>query len=634
MRSLLLFIAIFLCSVAISIFGQIQSPPGPYKPVLDRLQAITTMPLDGWKVIGRDLPHGEVPDNALAEAKPVALKQNLQLSVWVYESVEVPQALNGYSVAGSRVSLNLSVEGNTGILITVFVNGNMVARGDNDSQVPITLTQNAQPGQKLLIAARILPSGTVGCCGGPPNTYLSAASLRFDPPDTRPDPAILRQEIMAAELLIAAYPDGKAERQQQLDAAVKAIDLGALDKADQAAFDASLKAAQSKLDALKPYMSQFTIKAVGNSHIDMAWLWPETETVEVVRNTFGTALALMREYPDFKFTASAAQAYVWMEEKYPAIFQEIEQRVKEGRWEIVGGMWVEPDLNMPDGESLVRQILYGKRYFKQKFGVDVNIGWNPDSFGYNAQLPQIYVRSGIDYFVTQKLLWAHEFTTFPYRLFWWQAPDGSRLMTYFPSDYANAIEPVKMARDSATYGPLMWKYNGGPNSAPAGALQMMYLYGVGDHGGGPTRVDLDTTLRWQKPDVVYPKLEFSTAASFLYNLSKNENELNLPTWKGELYFQYHRGVETSQSETKRGNRKAEVALLDAEKLASIGMLFGQPYPQADFDSSWKNVLFNQFHDILPGSGIGINYVDAARKYAEVQRFCRDTIQDSMNRIAS
>ena len=381
-------------------------------------------------------------------------------------------------------------------------------------------------------------------------------------------------------------------------------------------------------------MSQFTIKAVGNSHIDMAWLWPETETVEVVRNTFGTALALMREYPDFKFTASAAQAYVWMEEKYPAIFQEIEQRVKEGRWEIVGGMWVEPDLNMPDGESLVRQILYGKRYFKQKFGVDVNIGWNPDSFGYNAQLPQIYVRSGIDYFVTQKLLWAHEFTTFPYRLFWWQAPDGSRLMTYFPSDYANAIEPVKMARDSATYGPLMWKYNGGTNSAPAGALQMMYLYGVGDHGGGPTRVDLDTTLRWQKPDVVYPKLEFSTAASFLYNLSKNENELNLPTWKGELYFQYHRGVETSQSETKRGNRKAEVALLDAEKLASIGMLFGQPYPQADFDSSWKNVLFNQFHDILPGSGIGINYVDAARKYREVQRFSGDAIRDSMSGIAS
>ena len=180
----------------------------------------------------------------------------------------------------------------------------------------------------------------------------------------------------------------------------------------------------------------------------------------------------------------------------------------------------------------------------------------------------------------------------------------------------------------------MWKYNGGTDSAPDGGLQMMYLYGVGDHGGGPTRVDLDTAQRWQKPDVVFPNLELSTAASFLNNLSKNENELNLPVWNGELYFQYHRGVQTTQSETKRGNRKSEVALLTAEKLASIGTLFGEGYPQADFDASWKKVLFNQFHDVLPGSGIGINYVDAARKYAEVQRFSKDTMQAELNELAA
>ncbi len=614
--------------------AQDQPPADPYKPVLDRLQAITTMPLDSWQMIASDLPHGEMPGASMADAKPIALKQNLQLPVWLYHSVAIPTSLSGYAVAGSRVALSVDVSGNQGIFISVFVSGNMVARGDGDSQVPITLTQSAQPGQKLLIAVSILPSGTVGCCGGAPETNLAAASLIFNPSEARPDPAIMRQEIMATELLIAACPDGKAQRRQQLDAAVKAIDLGALDKGDQAAFDASLKAAQLKLDGLRPYMKQFSVKAVGNSHIDMAWLWPETETVEVVRNTFGTALALMREYPDFKFTASTAQAYEWMEEKYPAIFHEIEQRVKEGRWEIVGGMWVEPDLNMPDGESLVRQILYGKRYFQQKFGVDVNVGWNPDSFGYNAQLPQIYKRSGIDYFVTQKLLWAHEFTTFPYRLFWWQAPDGTRMMTYFPSTYSGQIDPVTMAQDSSVYGPLMWKYKGGTGSAPVGGLQIMYLYGVGDHGGGPTHVDLDTALRWQKPDVVYPKLEFSTAGSFLDNLRKNENELNLPVWNGELYFQYHRGVQTSQSETKRGNRKSEVALLDTEKLASIDMLFGQAYPQADLDAAWKKVLFNQFHDILPGSGIGINYVDAARKYAEVQRFSNDTMSAALNDLAA
>jgi alpha-mannosidase len=638
------FAVLFTSLAIISALAQTTAPADPYKAVLDRLQATTTLPLTKWKAINADVPHGEFSADAgspqpnsgpvLSFPTQSAYQQSLPLPVWLYTSVDVPGASAGFSVAGSRIALDLGIGSNTGVMVTIFVNGNMVARGDQDSQVPIVLTQSAQPGQKLQIAVRILSSGLVGCCGGPDQVKLDRAQLLFTPAAPRPDPAILRQEIMAAELLIAAYPDGKAQREQQLDAAVKAVDLGALDKGDQAAFDASLKAAQSKLDALKPYMSQFSIKAVGNSHIDMAWLWPETETVEVVRNTFRTALDLMREYPDFRFTASAAQAYVWMEEKYPAIFSEIEQRVKEGRWEIVGGMWVEPDLNMPDGESLVRQILYGKRYFQQKFGVNVNIGWNPDSFGYNAQLPQIYKRAGIDYFVTQKLLWASEFTKFPYRLFWWQAPDGSRLMTYFPSDYANAIDPVKMARDSANYGPIVWKYNGGTGSVPNGGLQMMYLYGVGDHGGGPTRVDLDTALRWQKADVVYPKLEFSTAASFLNNLSKNESELNLPTWNGELYFQYHRGVQTSQAEEKRGNRKSEVALLDAEKLASIGTLFGQPYPQADFDASWKKVLFNQFHDILPGSGIGINYVDAARKYAEVQRFGRDTVSAALADLAS
>src|SRR5215472_505024 len=632
-RSLFSIKFLLLLAVGITI-AQPRPPADPYKPVLDRLQSISTMPLEQWKLVPGDAPHGETPAAEIKNAQPLALRQNLQLPSWLHGNVEIPQTLNGYSISGSRVALNLNIGGNTGILISVFVNGNMVARGGQDSQVPIALTQNAQLGQELLIAVRVLPSGTVGCCGGPPETRIESASLVFTPSESRPDPSILRQAIMAAGLLIAAYLEGKAQRQQPLAAAVKAINLGALDKGDQAAFDASLKAAQSKLDALKPYMSQFTIKAVGNSHIDMAWLWPETETVEVVRNTFRTALDLMREYPDFKFTASTAQAYLWMGEKYPAIFQEIEQRVKEGRWEIVGGMWVEPDLNMPDGESLVRQIFYGKRYFKQKFAKDVNIGWNPDSFGYNAQLPQIYKRSGIDYFVTQKLLWASEFTKFPYRFFWWEAPDGLRLMTYFPSSYSNEIDPVTMARDSATYGPLMWKYNGGTDSAPSGALQMMYLYGVGDHGGGPTRVDLGTAVRWQRPDIAYPKLEFSTATSFLSNLSKNESELNLPIWNGELYFQYHRGVQTSQSEEKRGNRKAEVALLDAERLASIGTLFGQPYPQADFDSSWKKVLFNQFHDILPGSGIGINYVDAARKYAEVQRFSKDTMKETLNDLAS
>src|ERR1022692_1682370 len=610
---------LFHLLITASAFPQSPStPPDPYKPVLDRLQSITTIPLPTWQAHPADLPHGEDPALATSDWQPVKLKEDWKGSRWLRLPFEVPAQLNGYSLQGARVSLDLHVSSDDAIQISVFANGNMVARTDEDGQVPITLIENAQPGQKLVLAIRVLDSGGGGCCGGD-STRIERAGLSIQPSPDRPDPALMRLQILSTEPVIAAYPDGKTERQQQLDSAVKAINVTALDQGNDTAFDTSLREAQSQLDVLRPYMKQFSIAAVGNSHIDMAWLWPWTETVEVVRNTFGTALQLMREYPDFKFTASTAQAYEWIEEKYPAMFQEIQQRVKEGRWEVIGGMWVEPDLNMPDGESLVRQVLYGKRYFQQKFGKDINIGWNPDSFGYNWQLPQIYKRSGIDYFVTQKLLWASEFTKFPYRLFWWQAPDGSRLLTYFPSDYANKIDPQKMARDSATYGPMMWKYNGGSNSAPAGGLDMMYLYGVGDHGGGPTRQDLDTALRWQKGDLVYPKVNFSTAAQYFADLEKNKAELKIPTWDGELYFQYHRGVQTTQSEEKKLNRRNEEFLLNAEKLASIEMLFIHQYPQPQLDEAWKNVLFNQFHDILPGSGIHINYVDAARKYEVASR---------------
>jgi alpha-mannosidase len=626
------------------------TPPDPYKPIFDRLQSITVIPLPSWQIHAADLAHGEDPALSTSDWQSVKLKEDWQGSRWLRQTFEAPAQLNGYSLQGARIALDLHVSSDDAIQVSVFANGSMVARTDEDGQVPITLIENAQPGQKLLLAVRVLDAGGGGCCGGN-STRIERAELRIEPPANRPDPALMRLQILSAEPLIAAYSDGKAERQQQLAAAVKAINLAALDQGDQQTFDASLRDAQTKLDALRPYMKQFSISAVGNSHIDMAWLWPWTETVEVVRNTFGTALELMREYPDFKFTASTAQAYEWMEEKYPAMFREIQQRVKEGRWEVIGGMWVEPDLNMPDGESLVRQILYGKRYFREKFGVDIKIGWNPDSFGYNWQLPQIYKRSGIDYFVTQKLLWASEFTRFPYRLFWWQAPDGSRLLTYFPSDYANQIDPQKMARDSATYGPMMWKYNGGTNSAPAGALDVMYLYGVGDHGGGPTRVDLDTALRWQQspqqvqnrdlpgapkqaPDLVYPQLSFSTATQYFADLEKNKNELKIPTWDGELYFQYHRGVQTSQSEEKRGNRQNEVLALEAEKVVSIETLFGASWPQQNFDAVWKDILFNQFHDILPGSGIHINYVDAARKYEVASRIDRDMIHAGLNDIAS
>jgi alpha-mannosidase len=506
-------------------------------------------------------------------------------------------------------------------MITVFSNETIVYRGSDDDILPVLLTQSAQPGQKFLVAARVVGGDDV-------QSEFFHSEITIEPPHTRPDPSFLRTEIISVRPIINAYEDGKAQRQAQLDATVKAIDFSPLDHGDQAGFDASLKAAHAKLEILKPWLQQFNVRIVGNSHIDMAWLWPWTETVEVVRNTFQSVLDLMREYPDFKFTMSSARTYEWMQEKYPDLFKQIEQRVKEGRWEVIGGMWVEPDLNMPDGESLVRQILVGKRYFQKNFGVDVKIGWNPDSFGYNYQLPQIYKKSGMDYFVTQKLMWAHEFTTFPYKYFWWQAPDGSRLLTYFPHDYADGIDAEPMGSQIATWMPSIY------GKTIPDKPEMMHLYGVGDHGGGPTRIMLDHADQLRSPDAVFPKLEFSFARDFFADMEKKLPNMQVPTWDGELYFQYHRGVFTAQAETKRRIRRAEELVLNSEKFSSLALLYGHAYPQEGMERNWKNLLFDHFHDIMPGSGIAVNYLDAKRNLENVDRIADDFAMDSLREIAA
>ncbi|MGD0513387.1 MAG: glycoside hydrolase family 38 C-terminal domain-containing protein [Terriglobales bacterium] len=504
--------------------------------------------------------------------------------------VEIPEKIDGYAVQGARVKLDLRFDFNWNnkgpVTIAVFSNGSLVSRGDDDMQQPIPLSENAQPGQKFLIAVRIDAPEV--------ETEFHHARLTIDPASGRPDPAMLRMEILAARPMIAAYEDGRAQREQQVNAAVKAIDFSLLDRNDQAGFDASLRQAQDKLQALNPWLKQFTVRAIGNSHIDMAWLWPWTETVEVVRNTFQSVLDLMREYPDFKFTMSSARTYEWMQEKYPDMFEQIKQRVKEGRWEVIGGMWVEPDLNMPDGESLVRQILVGKRYFQKNFGADIKIGWNPDSFGYN--------------------------------LFWWEAPDGSRLLTYFPHEYANDFDPEQITKDFSLYAPSIY----GPklNDSP----QMLYLYGIGDHGGGPTRTMLDRADRLRDPNTVFPKIDFSTAKDFFADLDRELPNLKVPTWNDELYFEYHRGVYTSQADTKQRIRHDEELMLDAEKYGSLASLYGRPYAHDQFELAWKNLLFDHFHDVMPGSGIAVNYLDAKRNLEDVARSAQQITNGALDEI--
>ena len=599
-----------------------QNPTDPYQPTLDRLESLTSLPLSEWR-FHADVAHPE--DSSLDDSRWEIVKVGDKWSTGprvLRRWIEIPEKINGYAVVGARVKLDLRFDfawNNKGpVTIAVFSNGSLVSRGDDDMQQPIPLTEKAQPGLKFLIAVRIDAPEV--------ETQFHHAKLSIEPAAGRPDPAMLRVEILAARPMIAAYEEGRADRQQQLDAAVKAIDFSPLDQGDPSAFDASLRQAQSNLQPLNAWLKQFTVRAVGNSHIDMAWLWPWTETVEVVRNTFQSVLDLMREYPDFKFTMSSVRTYEWMQEKYPDLFEQIKQRVKEGRWEVIGGMWVEPDLNMPDGESLVRQILVGKQYFQKNFGVDIRIGWNPDSFGYNWQLPQIYKKSGIDYFVTSKLLWATDYTKFPYLLFWWEAPDGSRLLTYFPHEYANDFNPEEMTQDLSLYAPLIYGSN------ITGSPQMLYLYGIGDHGGGPTRTMLDRADRLRDPSTVFPQIDFSTAKEVFADLHKALPKLKVPTWKDELYFEYHRGVYTSQADTKQRIRHDEELMLDAEKYASVAALFGRSYPQDRFELAWKNLLFDHFHDVMPGSGIAVNYLDAQRNLEDVARSAKEVTDGALDEI--
>jgi alpha-mannosidase len=608
------------------------------RDTITQLRTLNAIPTADWKFHAGDVAHGEAPDLDDSSWQTVSARSQAPTeAVWYRRWIEVPKTLNGYDLTGARVWFQFEAYANGPMPEIIYFSGRRVALGDDLE--PIVLFDHAQPGDRVLVAVKLLH--TVD------KKTFARAEARVEFTTTRPNPDDLLQEILAANALLPALGTKADAVRQGIESAAAAVDLHALAQAQQPAFDASLVRAQAELERIKPDLQQTSIRLTGNSHIDAAWLWPWTETVQVVHNTFSTALQLMNEYPEYTFTQSAAAYSEWMCQKYPTICEEIQNRVKEGRWEMVGGMWVEPDLNMPDGESLVRQLLIGKRYFHDKFGVDVRIGWNPDSFGYNWQLPQIYKRSGIDYFVTQKMAW-NDTNHLPFKLFWWQSPDGSKVLTYFPHDYDLGIEPEMLAHDVAQ-----------ADQRNPGLPEMMHLFGVGDHGGGPTRAMLDAGVRWTDPEMVFPKAFFGVAQGFFSDVETKLDTpdspvwnyktiatgstqlpappsglISLPTWNDELYLEYHRGVFTSQANHKRNMRESEEWMLDAEKYSSLAWLQGQSYPSADLNEAWKKVLFNQFHDLAAGSGIGVIYKEAQQDYDMVHFMADKASSEALADLAS
>lgn len=615
--------------------------------VINQLAELRVLPEPAWKFHPGDMPHGESvdlddsswetalggSDRATGSAIPA------DQTTWYRAWFEIPKLHKGYGLTGCKVWFRFQRRGDGTAYQIVYFNGRRVALGEALEEIPLVLTDSAKTGEKILVAVKIsVPKGA--------NLRFARSPVQLEFAPSRPSPEDLRQEfISTASFIEAGLTSSVNADKTRLEMAIDAVDFTALDSGDQAKFDSSLRAAHSQLEPFKSELHNYKFHLTGNSHIDSAWLWPWTETVNAVNKTFRTATQLMREYPDYTFTQSAAQHTAWIAEKYPDLNDEIRRRVKEGRWEIVGGMWVEPDLNMPDGESLVRQLLVGTRYFKSQYGSDVRIGWNPDSFGYSWQLPQIYKKSGIDFFVTTKLTY-NETHQMPFKLFWWESPDGSKVLTYFPRVYDSAdLSLERLSSDfvrAQTFAP--------------GLPELLDLYGVGDHGGGPTREILDEGMHWMQADKIAPMAQFGTVQPYFSAIERRianssplwdykrvdeymppqaapHGGIAIPTWKDELYFEFHRGVFTSQANHKRTMRESEEWLLNSEKYASLAWLTGSSYPQAKLTDAWKRVLFNQFHDLAAGSGIGVLYKEAQEDYQQVRWATNEISSESLNTIS-
>lgn len=346
--------------------------------------------------------------------------------------------------------------------------------------------------------------------------------------------------------------------------------------------------------------------AIGNAHIDICWLWPYRETERKIARTFAQQVRLMDMYPDYKFIQSQPEAYMICKKLYPKLYERIKEKIKAGQWIAEGSMWVEPDTNMSGGEALIRQLLYGKKFYKDEFGVDCQLLWLPDTFGYSAALPQILKGCGVKYLTTQKIFWTYNGSDrFPYHYFTWQGMDGSKITSFLHMDYTSDTTPdvvIRRFKDRVQR---------------QGLGRFLLPYGYGDGGGGPARDYIENVIR-EKDMQGVPRVRFAEPNQLFEDCEKDciSGEGVKPTYVGELYFQCHRGTYTTQSAIKTYNRKSEIAMRETELWSAMAS-GKQHYPLNELSDAWKILLRNQFHDILPGSAIARVYEDAIKWYKDM-----------------
>ena len=539
---------------------------------------------------------------------------------WFRASITIPEGVDG-----KRIVMNLAPGGES----TIFVNGEAFGTyradwigEDHHYMVDNYLTREAHAGDRYEIlmetyAGHYYATAGYGCYTGPVlpegtqfNDPLKEGARRTLGKCTfgvwNEDAYQLYMDVDTLVRLLGVLDDTSLRASKICDA-LEEFTLNVDFEQDRETRNASYKAAR---EALRPAMEAVNgstmpvFYAVGNAHLDLAWCWPLAETYRKTARTFAAQLRLLEEYPDYKFIVSQPACYEMVREHYPELFERIKKAAKEGRWIADGAMWVEPDTNMSGGEALVRQLIYGKRYYKEVFDVDSELLWLPDTFGYTAALPQILNKCGVKYLVTQKIFWSYnKGEPFPYHYFNWQGMDGSKIVSFLPTRYEYFTHPTEANE--------VWK-----NRSQARDLDaFLYPFGYGDGGGGPTRDHIEYALR-QKNLEGGVKIKIADPVEFFEDMQEQKGDPK-NTYVGELYFTAHRGTYTTQAAVKKGNRKSELALRELEMWGAAAALAGAEYPAAEAEALWKDVLLNQFHDILPGSSIARVYVEAEKLHGKV-----------------
>ena len=556
---------------------------------------------------------------------------------WLAQKITIPQTLRGYPLSGLSLRLVLTWWAEDA---QIFINGESIQQGDLfDSSARVLVTDNALPGSEYLISIKLVsPYHDIGA--------LMRSHLLYESNTSQIDPGWVADEITVLCKYLSQF---EPERLDVLATVLNEFDWSNLENAE---FGDDLAQLRSRLLPLAGNIKRRCFNLLGHAHLDMAWLWTTEETYEVAERTFRSVLSLQQDFPTLTFGHTSPALYQWIEEHRPQLFQQICQAIASNSWEILGGMWIEPETNLVSGESLIRQLLYGQQYYREKFGDISTVAWLPDSFGFTWQLPQIMQQCGIEYFVTGKLHW-NDTTEFPHGCFWWESPDGTRLLTLMsPPNVTGVMDtnPLTMT-DYA----IAWEKQ-------TGLQEIFWLPGVGDHGGGPTKDMLEVAAKWQNSPF-FPELIFSTAFDYLNKISdcnnSNDNSidssqsLSLPVWQDELYLELHRGCYTVHADQKQYNRYCERLLYQAELWTTLATLLckdgfvGEPlFPimnkisgkadlcQAELiEVAWKKVLFNQFHDILPGTSIPEVFTEANRDWKAAIAIGKNLLHKALEAIA-